>query len=421
MSNTSPNTRLLANFWSLPVLLTAVGVALLALLLWADHAGASAALADAGWPWAVAGDTVLETASTATTVVVTLVSLFFSITLIVLTIAASNLGVRLIERWVGQVEVRFTLSLLLALLAYAVLLQAAIDPDGPDAELPRLALTALLAALVPTLGWLAFAFDRLSRLIHVDTSIAGVGERLRLEVEALVAAAAPGGERAGERVPDRARPVAAPRSGYLADLDLDALVRSGARVTLPAVGDHFLLAGEPVAWVGNGGDVERVRRALRLARHRREGAGAPFEVALLAEIAVRALSPALNDIYTALVAADRLVEGLAPGFASGRLDGWFGPTGGVHAPGLAARALLAEPLAIWRTAAAPQPVMALRLADALGRLADAAARPDDARWLHDRAAEVLDGALAETPTDPDARDLTAARDRLRAEATSPPA
>lgn len=414
MPNTSPTTRLLANFWSLPILLIGLSVGLLALLLWADHTGASAALADAGWPWAVAGDTVLETASTATAVVVTLVSLFFSITLIVLTIAASNLGVRLIERWVGQGEIRFTLSLLLALLAYSVLLQVTIDPEGPDAELPRLALTVLLAALVPTFGWLAFAFDRLSRLIHVDTSIANVGERLREHVEALVELAAPEGERAD----DPARPVPASRAGYLAELDLAALVRSGARVTLPVIGDRFVAAGEPVAWVEEDGDVGRVRNALRIVRYRREGAGAPFEVALLAEIAVRALSPALNDIYTALVVADQLVEGLTPAFASGRLDGWFGQGGRVHAPGLAARALLEEPLAIWRTAAAPQPVMALRLAGSLDRLAAVAARSDDARWLRDRATEVLDGALAHGPTDPDVRDLTAARDRLRAEATS---
>ena len=144
--------RLLSNFWALPVLLTAASVALLVGALAADHAGASAWLAGRGWPWAASGDAVLETASTATTVVVTLLSLFFSITLIVLTIAASNLGVRLIDRWVGQVSIRLTLSLLLALLAYALLLQAAIEPDGPDAELPRLALTILLAVLVPTFG-----------------------------------------------------------------------------------------------------------------------------------------------------------------------------------------------------------------------------------------------------------------------------
>ena len=405
--------RLLANFWTLPLMLLALSIALLAGLLWADHAGASAWLAAAGWPWDAAGDTVLETASTATTVVVTLLSLFFSITLIVLTIAASNLGVRLIDRWVGRGEIRFTLSLLLALLAYAVLLQAAIDPVGPDSQLPRLALTMLLAALVPTFGWLAFAFDRLSRLIHVDTSITELGEDLRREVEGLVALAAPaaGVDVAGGHL------VGAERAGYLADIRLDALCRSGARVTLPAIGDRFVGVGEPLAELADPGAADTVRRSMRVVRYRREGAGAPFQAALLAEIAVRALSPALNDIYTALVAADALRHGLEPAFRGGRLTGWFGADASVHAPGLSARALLAEPLAIWRTAAAPQPVMALRLVDALDRLAEGAS-PPNARWLRDRAAEVADQALGEGPGEPDRRALTDARDRLTRGAAS---
>ena len=404
----SPPARLMSNFWSLPVLLTGLSVVLLAGLLAADHAGGSAWLAAQGWPWSASGDTVLQTASTATTVVVTLVSLFFSITLLVLTIAASNLGVRLIDRWVDRVAVRFTLSLLLALLAYALLLQAAIEPDGPDSQLPRLTLAVLLGALVPTLGWLAYAFHRLARLIHVDTSIAELGDDLREAVEGLVARAAGSDWLEEEPVVETA--VAAARAGYVTALDLDALVDcagSAGGIRLPALGTRFVRAGEPIAFVSEGVAPDRVRRAIHVSRYRREGAGAPFHVALLVEVAVRALSPALNDIFTALACVDRLRDGLSPAFASGRLDGRFG-AGGVSAPGLSARGLIDEPLAILRNAAAPLPTMSLRLAAALEGLAAIAGASDDAGWLRDRAREVAEQALGsvEAPSDRDALQRT---------------
>ena len=409
----------LSNFWSLPVLATGLSVGLLAALLAADSAGASAWVSAQGWPWSVAGDTVLETASTATAVVVTLASLFFSITLIVLTIAASNLGVRLIDRWVGQVSIRVTLSLLLALLAYAVLLQAAIDPDGPDAELPRLTLAVLLVALVATLGWLAYAFDRLSRLIHVDTSIAGLGEDLARAVAALIAAARPDGVAEPEERP--AHTVAARQSGYATAIDLDALERwtvaTRGSVWLTASGTRFVAQGDPVARIdvaGHDGDDDTLLSAIDLRRTRREGAGAPFHTAVLAEIAVRALSPALNDIYTALVCVDQLRRGLAPAFASGRLDGRFGSNGRVVAPGLSARGLLEEPLAILRHAAGPLPTMSARLVDALARLAEVAGDARDADWLSESARDTAEQALANAVSDDDRRTIRAALEHVPA-------
>ena len=191
--------------------------------------------------------------------------------------------------------------------------------------------------------------------------------------------------------------VGAERCGYLTAIDLDALcewtTERRGQLALPATGTRFVRTGEPVALLSRAEDANDVRDALRISRMRREGAGAPFHAALLVEIAVRALSPALNDIYTALVCVDRLRDGLAPGFASGRLDGRFGAGGAVRAEGLSARGLLAEPLAILRHAAAPLPAMSLRLADALARLAQGAGDDGDAAWLRARAREVLGQAL----------------------------
>ena len=224
--------------------------------------------------------------------------------------------------------------------------------------------------------------------------------------------APPTAERRGEE-PVAETAIAAARAGYVTALDLDALAECAGDngcIRLPALGNRFVRAGEPVAFVSAGVPADRVRRAIHIGRYRREGAGAPFHAALLVEVAVRALSPALNDIFTALACADRLRDGLTPAFASGRLNGHFGA--GVSAPGLSARALIEEPLAILRNAAAPLPTMSLRLTGVLEELAAVAGDPADARWLRDRAREVAQQALGTADSPSDRAALQAAIDQV---------
>ncbi len=393
--------RLLQNFWSLPLLMMVASVFLLVVTLVADHAGASAWLAARGWPWALQGKTVLQVATSATTVIVTLLSLFFSITLIVLTIAASNLAVRLIERWVDNPVNRVTLSILLALLLYALLAQASVDPDGPDDLLPRLTLTVLLALMIVTFGWLGYAFHALSRLVHVDTSVASIGQDLRDAIGALIARVP-----ATQTRPDRIDPVFllnSRRAGYVDDIDLVSLCEwaesRDALVELPAIGVPFVAKGQAIATC-TAQDADHVlQRAIHVGRFRREGAGAPFYVALLAEIAARALSPALNDIYTALACIDQLGDGLRHGFATEGYDGWFGQASArVHVPDLAPIRLLKEPLQILTTAVAPQPVASARLIRMLASLWRCSTDDHTKAWLASRAEAVLAGASARTKT-----------------------
>ena len=200
------------SFWALPLIYMIAAAILFLLATAADRAGASAWLAHLPWPLSLSGDTALEAISSLITVIISLVALFFSITLIVMTMAASNLGVRLIDRWVSDISIRVTLSLLLGLLVYALLLQAAVDPAGPDARLPRLSLILLIVALVTSICWLAKAFDHLSRRIHVDTSIAELGTSLAADLKRLADQSAPDRD-----MPDwdGARAIAANGSGYV--------------------------------------------------------------------------------------------------------------------------------------------------------------------------------------------------------------
>jgi uncharacterized membrane protein len=113
--------------------------------------------------------------------------------------------------------------------------------------------------------------------------------------------------------------VSAPASGYLQFIRHDTLVRiaseNGAIIRLHHRAGHFVVSGHPLAsvWPSQAaGEVEReLRRAHVAGPSRTLTQDVAFAVDQLVEIAIRALSPAVNDTFTALTCIDWLGESLS--------------------------------------------------------------------------------------------------------------
>jgi uncharacterized membrane protein len=112
--------------------------------------------------------------------------------------------------------------------------------------------------------------------------------------------------------------VRAPRSGYLQFVRVDALIGVAAANTavirLLQRPGHFVVEGQPLAEVWPGRAAPVVARTLGGAHatgsHRTLTQDLSFAVDQLGEIAIRALSPAVNDTFTALACIDWLGDGL---------------------------------------------------------------------------------------------------------------
>ncbi|MEM6904664.1 MAG: DUF2254 family protein, partial [Pseudomonadota bacterium] len=116
-----------------------------------------------------------------------------------------------------------------------------------------------------------------------------------------------------------ADPVAAQSTGYLGAIDHGRLVafaeRNGLLIELTLSENAFVLDGQEVARVaGLHGATDAVGReitaALNLIDRRTVGQTARYEADALAEAALRALSPGINDPATARSCMNRLVQGL---------------------------------------------------------------------------------------------------------------
>ncbi|HUC57233.1 MAG TPA: DUF2254 family protein, partial [Streptosporangiaceae bacterium] len=113
--------------------------------------------------------------------------------------------------------------------------------------------------------------------------------------------------------------LAAPRSGYLQFIDRRTLVRiaSDADVVIHLLyrPGHFLVQGYPYATVWPAGRADAVARELSRSHvtgpYRTLAQDVSFGLDQLVEIALRALSPAVNDTFTAMTCIDWIGDSLS--------------------------------------------------------------------------------------------------------------
>ena len=385
--------RIIANYWSLPVaaVLSAVVAGLVALEL--DRDGAAQWLLDRDLSPVATADTGKDWAAVVAGIDTALLTLYFSISLLVLTLAASNLAVRLIDRWLEKPLVRVSLSGLSFSVIYALVVLAAIDSEAELADTPLLALWGLFALQVVNLAMLAVALHDLGRTMFVDRSIAQIGKDAGTPPVPLTGMA-----EAGDNWAETLR---APRSGYVEGIGLDRLMNELAahpgRVRFCAAPGQHVMEGEPlVLFERQGAALDRVADCIPIGSYRSNAEGAVFQIRLLVEIAARALSPAINDFYTAIACVDRLGEAMVRQQESWVEDGEvpaFAPAPRFELPGQDFRHLFDDPLKALRQAAADYPSVSIRLVNNYARVcAQAESAPGLCTFLQGHARDLASHA-----------------------------
>lgn len=196
--------------------------------------------------------------------------------------------------------------------------------------------TLFLFALA-MLVWIVYSFmgfmETLSKIGRVAHTIATVERATHSALQARRRAPLLGATPCAEPPPPDARAVRADRSGYVQVVDVDALqalaARLETRMHLVAGSGDFVSPASVLAWFhapANAMDAEAerdadqaVRDAVALGPERAIEQDASFGLIVLAEIAQRALSPAVNDPGTAIAVLGSLTRLLIDALAPDRL------------------------------------------------------------------------------------------------------
>jgi len=259
--------------------------------------------------------------------VITVVGLVFSITIVALTLASTQFGPRMLRNFVRDRGTQVTLGTFVATFVYAVLALGSIGHGRRGDFVPHLCVTVALGMVVAAVGVLLYFIHHIAKTIQLPQVIASIAGDLSAaigtEVDARSGSAAtveagPSVVELHTRLAENGAVVPAGRSGYLQFVAYPDLVniasQSDAVVRLLHRPGHFVVEGLPLAEVWPSDAAARVARRLERAHvtgpHRTLAQDLTFAIDQLVEIAIRALSPAVNDTFTAMTCIDWLTDGL---------------------------------------------------------------------------------------------------------------
>ena len=260
--------------------------------------------------------------------VITVIGVVFSIMIVTLTLASTQFGPRMLRNFIRDRGTQITLGTFVATFVYAVLTLASIGPGSHGDFVPHVSVTVLLALVLLDLGVLVYFIHHIAMSIQLPQVIASIAGDLSgaIDIESTPEdrghnAAPLTGPSVAElmlRIDQSGGVVEAPSSGYLQFVRHDELVqiarRTGSVMNLVHRPGNFVVAGQPLAKVWPASAAPAVAhefaRAHVTGSVRTLAQDIAFAVDQLVEIAIRALSPAVNDTFTALTCIDWLTDGL---------------------------------------------------------------------------------------------------------------
>jgi uncharacterized membrane protein len=235
----------------------------------------------------------------------------FSITIAALTLASSQMGPRLLGNFMRDRGNQTTLGVLLGTFGYALVVLRSVRGGEEEAFVPTLGVTVGLALAGGCIALMIYFVHHVASRINVGTVIDLVHDDVVRQLRRVTSETPP---RPQDDPVDwnAADTVRVRGSGYLQQVDVAALVNWADEhdcvVTLLKRPGEFVLQGAPLALVSRAPD--RAEEALwsRIALSRQAGSPADliFPIEQLVEVAVRALSPGVNDPRTAIAVLDRL-------------------------------------------------------------------------------------------------------------------
>jgi uncharacterized membrane protein len=253
----------------------------------------------------------------------------FSVTIVAVSFASANYGPRLIGNFMSDRTNQLVLGVFVATFVYCItvlsMVQAPVEEGGPGAFVPQLAILLALGLTLASIGALIAYIHHIPESIDIMNLAATIGRDLRRSIDALYSEDAIERGDADVDVP-LPRPsgdgfvVGSDDSGYVQNFDLRGIERvataAGVQVEILRGAGEFVVRGEPLLAVRPaervGGEVARDLRGTIIIGANRTGLqDVLFLSDQLVEVLARALSPGVNDPYTAMICLDWLRDGLS--------------------------------------------------------------------------------------------------------------
>lgn len=313
--------RLDANYWFYPALFVLLALGLAVATLSLDRAGYAAEIARHGPPLAATADSAHTMLQIIAGAMFGTAATVFSITIAAVVFASGNYGPRLLSNFLEDKGNQLSLATLIGTFVYALTVLTSVrigdEVTGAGGFVPQLSLLVAYGLTAISVGVIVYLLNHIPSSIRINHVLEEIGRRLLRDICERFPALDDGGAEPPEG--EQGAPVPSSQTGYVQLIDFDGLSSTAERIGHPIAlevrtGD-FLHRGKPLARICGGKADEAL--ACEIEAHFTLGAvrtpeqDLQFLIDELVEIGLRALSPGINDPFTAITATHWLGAGIA--------------------------------------------------------------------------------------------------------------
>jgi len=261
-------------------------------------------------PWTVAVDRSRETLASALALVFTSLSIVLALASVAAQNVVSRFGSRVMRIYARRSPDRWVIGVFALAATFIVAEQFQLRRLDPEAPAPIAGLVVSVLLLIVS-GSLVIAYiASVVRWFRVDRAVAGVVSVARDSLANVTR------RREGEPVaalperPDNAVDIPAPKMGHLAEIDTEVLLRHCRRIGAEAVITEPIgapvVVGQSIGWIASRDPDSEihpdrgVRDTVDVSGTREVGESIEYALFGLVDIAIMAMSPAVNDPNSAL-------------------------------------------------------------------------------------------------------------------------
>ncbi len=317
------------SFWFIPTLMVLAVIVLSICIISLDRYSITDYLSFFGFFASVSPEGARSILSTLAASMMTVTGVTFSITIVVLNLASSQFGPRLLRNFIRDKSIQFVLGTFVASFIYCLLVLRSIQVVGTDLFVPDLSVTFAIALALLDVGVLIFFIHHIATSIQADEVVAGVSEELECNARRIFTHEL---EDQPDEITDKIsklqeenkahynnHTITADRKGYLQAIDLDGLLQTAKdndyliRVHLRP--GKFIVADGTLAVVSSEKKFDInltkvISKAFIVGPNPTPEQDIEYSINQLVEVAIRALSPGINDPFTAIACVDQLGSAL---------------------------------------------------------------------------------------------------------------
>lgn len=317
------------SFWFVPTFMIGVAIILASLTLSLDHQ--EIAFGGSNFPWIYSGspDGARSILSTVASSMISVAGLTFSITMVTLSLASSQLGPRLLNNFTRDTGNQIVLGTFISVFTYCLLILRSVRSLDELSFVPHLSLTTAIILAIISLGVLIYFFHHVSMMMQAQNLIAKIGDEMQAQIGKLLKddKHTPYEHHLREEsdVPtdfeEKASYLTAQTSGFLQVINHEDLLETCQEndllvKTLYKPGDFVTINSNIMAIYSEHQSIdedvkEKIHDFFTMGAVRLRLQDIEFSIDQLVEIAVRALSSGINDPFTVIACLDQFSTNLS--------------------------------------------------------------------------------------------------------------